>query len=51
MDSWQATFLSLRRLPRRVTAFGVEVFCKFSAANARVIEARRRPELVLGLAL
>ena len=43
MDSWHATFLGLRHLPREVTAFEVEVFFQFSAEEARIIEARRRP--------
>jgi hypothetical protein len=51
MDSWHATFLGLRRLPREVTAFEIEVFFQFSAAESRIIEERRRPELTLGLAL
>jgi len=51
MDSWHATFLGLRHLPREVTAFEVEVFFQFSADEARIIEERRRPELKLGLAL
>jgi hypothetical protein len=51
MDSWHATFLGLRHLPREVTAFEVEVFFQFSADEARLIEERRRPELKLGLAL
>ena len=51
MDSWHATFLGLRRLPREVTAFEIEVFFQFSAAESRIIEERRRPELKLGLAL
>ena len=51
MDSWHATFLGLRHLPREVTAFEVEVFFQFSAEEARIIEDRRRPELKLGLAL
>ena len=51
MDSWHATFLGLRHLPREVTAFEVEVFFQFSAEEARIIEERRRPELKLGLAL
>jgi hypothetical protein len=51
MDSWHATFLGLRHLPREVTAFEVEVFFQFSADEARIIEKRRRPELKLGLAL
>ena len=51
MDSWHATFLGLRHLPRELTAFEVEVFFQFSAEEARIIEDRRRPELKLGLAL
>jgi hypothetical protein len=51
MDSWHATFLGLRHLPRDVTAFEVEVFFQFSAEEARIIEERRRAELKLGLAL
>ena len=51
MDSWHATFLGLRHLPREVTAFEIEVFFQFSAEEARIIEERRRPELKLGLAL
>ena len=34
MDSWHATFLGLRHLPREVTAFEVEVFFQFSAEEA-----------------
>src|SRR6204780_5139839 len=51
MDSWHATFLGLRHLPREVTAFEIEVFFQFSAEEARIIEERRRPELKLELAL
>jgi hypothetical protein len=51
MDSWHATFLGRRHLPRQVTAFEIEVFFQFSAEEARIIEERRRPELKLGLAL
>lgn len=51
MDSWHTTFLGLRHLPREVTAFGIEVFFQISAAESRIIEQRRRPELKLGLAL
>jgi hypothetical protein len=51
MDSWHATFLGLRHLPREVTAFEIEVFFQFSTEEARIIEERRRPELKLGLAL
>jgi hypothetical protein len=35
MDSWHATFLGLRHLPRQVTAFEIEVFFQFSAEEAR----------------
>jgi hypothetical protein len=45
MDSWHATFLGLRHLPREVTAFEIEVFFQFSAEEARIIEDRRRPGL------
>lgn len=51
MDSWHTAFLGLRHLPREVTAFEIEVFFQFSAAESRIIEERRRPELKLGLAL
>jgi hypothetical protein len=51
MDSWHATFLGRRRLPREITAFDVDVFFQFSAREARIIDERRRPELKLGLAL
>jgi TnpA family transposase len=51
MDSWHASFLGQRHLPREVTAFEIEVFFEFSAEEARIIEERRRPELKLGLAL
>ena len=51
MDSWHATFLGLRHLPREVTAFEIEAFYQFSAEECRVIEERRRPELKLALVL
>ncbi|MGH8144683.1 MAG: DUF4158 domain-containing protein [Steroidobacteraceae bacterium] len=51
MDSWHATFLGLRHLPHEIAAFEIEVFFRFSTAERRVIEERRRPELKLGLAL
>ncbi len=51
MDSWHATFLGLRHLPRELTAIEVEVFFQFSAEEARITEDRRRPELQRGLAL
>ncbi len=51
MDTWHATFLGRRHLPREISAFEVEVFFQFSAEEARIIDERRRPELKLGLAL
>src|SRR5271165_5127308 len=51
MDSWHATFLGLRHLPREVTAFEIEAFYQFSAEECRGIEERRRPGLKLALAL
>ena len=51
MNSWHVTYLGLKRLPRDLTAFEVEAFFTFSVAERRVIEARRGPELRLGLAL
>jgi hypothetical protein len=49
MDTWHATFLGRRHLPREITAFEVEVFFQFTAEEARIIDERRRPELKLGL--
>src|ERR1700751_3885722 len=51
MDSWHATFLGLRHLPREVSAFEIEAFYQFSAEESRFSEERRRPELKLALAL
>ena len=51
MNSWHVTYLGLKRLPRDLTVFEVEAFFTFSVAERRVIEARRGPELKLGLAL
>jgi Domain of unknown function (DUF4158) len=51
MNSRHVTYLGLKRLPRDLTAFEVEAFFTFSVAERRVIEARRGPELKLGLAL
>jgi hypothetical protein len=45
MDSWHATFLGLRHLPREAMAFEVEVLFQFSADESRIIEEHRRPEL------
>jgi hypothetical protein len=42
MDSWHATFLGPRHLPREVSAFEIEAFYQFSAEECRVIEERRR---------
>ena len=49
MDSWHATFLGPRHLPREVSAFEIEAFYQFSAEECRVVEERRRPELKLAL--
>ena len=51
MDRWRATFLSLKQLPRELTAFEIEAFFNYTPTEREVIEARRRPELKLGLAL
>ena len=51
MDTWQATFLGLKQLPRELTAFEIEAFFRFTPGERQVIEERRRPELKLGLAL
>ena len=40
MDSWHATFLGRRHLPREVTAFEIEVFFQFSAEEARINDHR-----------
>jgi hypothetical protein len=41
----------LKQIPRELTAFEIEAFFMFTAAERRVIEQRRRPALKLGLAL
>jgi len=51
MDHWQTIFLGQRQLPRELSAFEIEAFFNYSAPERAVIEARRRPELKLGLAL
>ena len=51
MDKWQATFLGLKQLPRELTAFELEAFFTFTAAELQVIEDRLGSELQLGLAL
>jgi hypothetical protein len=38
-------------IPRELTAFEIEAFFTFTAAERQVIEQRRRPGLKLGLAL
>ena len=54
MDRWHAMSLRLRHLSREITAFDLEAFFQFSAAECRVIEGpegHRRAELKLELAL
>ena len=51
MNDWHTTCLGLKRMPRELTAFEIEAFFNFSAAERRVIEERRKPELMLRLAL
>jgi hypothetical protein len=51
MDKWQATFLGLKQLRRELTAFELEAFFTFTAAERQAIEDRRGPGLQLGLAL
>jgi hypothetical protein len=51
MDSWQATFLGLKRFPAGLSGFEIEAFFTFTAAERELIEARRTPALKLGLAL
>lgn len=51
MDDWHATYLGRRRIPRDLTAFELEAFFSFMAAERRAIEDRRGPALRLGLAL
>jgi hypothetical protein len=51
MHNWQATFLGLKQLPRELTAFEIEAFFTFTLAERQLIEDRRRPGLMLGLAL
>ena len=51
MNPWQATFFGLKQIPRELTAFEIEAFFTFTAAERQVIEQRRRPGLKLGLAL
>ena len=41
MDKWRATFLGLKQLPRELTAFELEAFFTFTAAERQVIEDRR----------
>ena len=51
MNPWQATFFGLKQIPRELTAFEIEAFFTFTATERQVIEQRRRPALMLGLAL
>ena len=43
MNPWQATFFGLKQIPRELTAFEIEAFFTFTAAERQVIEQRRRP--------
>ena len=51
MNPWRATFFGLKQIPRELTAFEIEAFFTFTAAERQAIEQRRRPALKLGLAL
>ena len=51
MDTWHATFLGIRELPRELTGFELQAFFTFSAAERQIIDERRQPVLKLGLAL
>jgi hypothetical protein len=51
MNDWHTACLGLKRLPSELTAFEIEALFNFSPAERRVIEERRGPELMLGLAL
>ncbi len=52
MDNWHAAYLGRRRIPRNLTAFELEAFFSFTAAERSAIRERRdAPELHLGLAL
>ena len=51
MTDWHMTRLGLKRLPRELTIFEIEAFFNFSPDERRVVEERRGPELMLGLAL
>ena len=51
MYSRHAVFLGRRHLPREITAFDLEAFFHFLAAERRLIEGRRREELKLGQAV
>ena len=52
MEDWHATYLGRRRIPRDLTAFELEAFFSFTAAECSAIRVRRdSSELHLGLAL
>jgi hypothetical protein len=51
MQTWHSVFLGARELPRELSAFELEAFFTFSAAERELIEQRRRPAHKLGLAL
>lgn len=51
MQTWRSAFLGARELPREISAFELEAFFTFNAAESAAIMARRRPLHRLGLAL
>lgn len=51
MESWQATYLGMRELPRELSAFELRAFFTFSRTERDAVEARRGTALKLGLAL
>jgi Domain of unknown function (DUF4158) len=51
MQSWQATYLGMRELPREFSAFELQAFFAFSRSERELIDARRGAALKLGLAL
>ena len=51
MHSWHTTYLSLKELPRELSAFELQAFFAFSRAERAVIDARHGATHKLGLAL
>ncbi len=51
MQSWQATFLGMRELPRDISDFEMKAFFTFDGAEREAINARRGGAHKLGLAL